>query len=110
MVGAKNAYFPIDPHSKQFAPQVVSKVWNTANKIGFSDYFKFEDTTPILDDHYYINTIANIPCIDIIHKDPTTSSNFGTFWHTHSDDMNSIDKKTLHAVGQTLLEVIYNEK
>ncbi len=35
---------------------------------------------------------------------------FGDFWHTQADNMDIIDKATLNAVGQTVLEVIYNEK
>ena len=31
-------------------------------------------------------------------------------WHTIHDNMDHIDKNTLKAVGQTVLEVIYNEK
>ena len=30
-------------------------------------------------------------------------------WHTHADNMDVIDKATLKAVGQTLLQVIYEE-
>ena len=36
-------------------------------------------------------------------------TNFNKHWHTHKDDMDNIDKNTLNAVGQTLLEIIYNE-
>ena len=63
----------------------------------------------IIDDHYYVNTITAIPTIVIIEYDPLTESNFNKHWHTHKDDMNNIDKNTLTAVGQTLLEVIYTE-
>ena len=35
---------------------------------------------------------------------------FGTYWHTHDDNMDAIDSATLKAVGQTVLEVIYSER
>jgi hypothetical protein len=35
---------------------------------------------------------------------------FFEYWHTTKDDISIIDKQTLKAVGQTLLEVIYREK
>ncbi|MBT5859124.1 MAG: M28 family peptidase, partial [Flavobacteriales bacterium] len=38
-----------------------------------------------------------------------TESHFNKHWHTHKDDMNNIDRETLDAVGQTLLEVVYKE-
>ena len=73
------------------------------------NHFVFENANQILDDHYYVNTITGIPTIDIIEYDPATESNFNQHWHTHKDDMDNIDKSTLNAVGQTLLEVIYHE-
>ena len=93
----------------QYAPSVVKKVWDTAAKLGYSDYFRYKKTNSMTDDHLYINTMANIPCIDILQYDPSTKSTFGSYWHTHDDNMDIIDKNTLKAVGQTLLEVIYSE-
>lgn len=110
MVGAKDAFFTKEEISRYFASNVVDKVWNTAEKLGYSNFFLNQKTNPITDDHYYINTIAQIPSIDIIQHDPTTDSGFGAYWHTHNDNMDIIDKTTLKAVGQTLLEVLYNEK
>lgn len=109
MVGAKNAMFAQERYSLQYAPSVVRKVWDAANRIGYSDYFPFREGGGVLDDHYYINTIANIPTIDIIQFDPTTRSGFGSYWHTHADNMSIIDANTLNAVGQTVLQVIYSE-
>ena len=63
----------------------------------------------IIDDHYYINTLAKIPTIDIIEHDNKTKTGFNKYWHTHGDNMQNISKKTLKAVGQTVLHVIYNE-
>ena len=110
MVGAKNAQFTMEGISMEYAGDIVKKVWNTAAQAGYSDYFIFNKTRAITDDHYYVNKIAQIPTIDIIQYDPQTSSNFSASWHTHNDNMNVIDKNTLKAVGQTLLEVIYREK
>jgi len=45
--------------------------------------------------------------IDIIEYD--SGSGFGKYWHTQDDNMQVIDKNTLKAVGQTLLQVLYNE-
>ena len=110
MVGASNAKFYQEINSKYFAPRVLKKLWNTAHKIGYGSYFIFEDGGAITDDHVYVNKHLNIPCIDIIQYDPTTSSSFGSYWHTHNDNMDIIDKNTLKAVGQTVLEFIYSEQ
>lgn len=110
MVGAKNALFYKELYSLQFAPELVDKVWNTGADLGYGQYFSYEHGGMITDDHVYVNQLTNIPCIDIIQHDPASSTSFGSYWHTHNDNMDNIDKQTLKAVGQTVLEVIYNEK
>ena len=37
-------------------------------------------------------------------------SSFGPTWHTIHDDMAHIDKNTLQAVGQTIIQVLFSEK
>ncbi|MBL4658242.1 MAG: M28 family peptidase [Flavobacteriales bacterium] len=110
MVGAKNAKFAMEAYSMQFAPHIVNRVWKKAAAAGYSDYFIFKRVSERTDDHLYINRIAQIPCIDIIQYDPTTTHGFGSYWHTTKDNMDIIDKATLKAVGQTVLEVLYSEK
>lgn len=109
MVGAEKATFTKEGSSMQYAGDVVDKVWRIAAAKGFSDYFIFQETKGIIDDHTYVNTMANIKCIDIIHYDYNTPSNFWKYWHTHGDTMDKINRNTLKAVGQTLLEVLYAE-
>ena len=109
MVGAKNATFRQEQISFYYGVNILQKVWRTANKLGFGNHFIYQKSKQIVDDHYYVNTLTGIPTIDIIEFDPTTENNFNKHWHTHRDDMNNIDKSTLNAVGQTLLEVVYNE-
>ena len=109
MVGAKDATFRHEQFSSYYASNILQKVWRKASRLGFSNHFVFENANQILDDHYYVNTITGIPTIDIIEYDHATENNFNKHWHTHKDDMDNIDKSTLNAVGQTLLEVIYTE-
>ena len=109
MVGAENATFRHEEISFYYGSTILQKVWRKASHLGFGNYFVFENAKQIMDDHYYVNTITGIPTIDIIEYDPSTETNFNKHWHTHKDDMDNIDKNTLNAVGQTLLEVIYNE-
>lgn len=108
MVGAKDAVFAREGYSAFYANDVISKVWKAAEISGAGKYFINEEYGEITDDHYYINKIAQIPCIDILHYDIYKNS-FFDHHHKCSDDINTIDKNTLKAVGQTLLEVIYNE-
>jgi Zn-dependent M28 family amino/carboxypeptidase len=109
MVGGKNAVFPKESYSMYFAPSVVNKVWRIAAELGYSNYFINKTGPPLTDDHLYINKIAGIPSIDIIHYE-VDNYRFNETWHTHDDNLENIDKNTLHVVGHTLLEVLYREK
>ncbi len=110
MVGAKNARFPVEGVSYNFAPQLVEQVWQLARQMGFGNYYVLENGGAVTDDHYFVNTIARIPMIDIINL-PVNSGNgrFGDHWHTHNDDMDIIDPRTLRAAGQVVLAVLYRE-
>jgi hypothetical protein len=109
MVGAKGAVFAREGYSVFYANDIINKVWKAAEVSGAGNYFSKEEYGEITDDHYYINKIAQIPCVDILHYD-TYKQSFFDHHHKNTDDISTIDKNTLEAVGQTLLEVIYNEK
>ena len=110
MVGGINAQFTKEGFSYQYAPDIVDKIWNRANMLGFSSYFQNIETNPVIDDHFYINKIRNIPTIDIIEYSSSTETGFNKHWHTLSDNMDNIDKETLYVVGVVILSTIYSEK
>jgi Zn-dependent M28 family amino/carboxypeptidase len=110
MVGGQGARFYRELGSLQYARNVVDKVWAAARTAGYGSYFPDEDGGAITDDHVPVNQVALIPCIDIIPYYPDCQqSSFGPTWHTVSDDMNHLDRSTLQAVGQTLVQVLYSE-
>ena len=106
MIGAPDAVFYQEYFSLQYAAEPLQHVWNTARQLGYSRYFVPRNGGAITDDHYFVNTIAHIPCIDIIHFDAQTGTGFPAYWHTHSDDMSNVSKTTLDAVGKTVLTAI----
>ena len=108
MVGGKDARFHREGYSDYFAKHIVDKVWAAAHASGNGQWFPYADGGVITDDHLPINQIARIPCIDIIGHYPETG--FAPTWHTLDDTMENIDPAVLCAVGQTVLQVIYNEK
>ena len=108
MVGAKNASFFKEATSMRYAPQIVEEVWSTARDLGYGKFFINAEGGAITDDHQYVILGRNIPCIDIIYTDPESDNGFGPHWHTQNDTMDNIDRETLKAVGQTVLEVVYN--
>ncbi len=111
MVGAKGSRFAREETSRAYAGDVVEKVWRTANQIGYSDYFPFQDSPGITDDHSYVIQHANIRMADIIAYDPSSPDGFfGPYHHRHTDNMDIIDRNTLKAVGQTVLHVVMTEQ
>ena len=111
MVGGEGASFYKEGMSKQYANAIVNKVWAAAKTAGYGSYFPDGDGGAVTDDHIPLNQKAGIPTIDIIPYYPDcTASSFGPTWHTVSDTMEHIDKNTLLAVGQTVLQVLYTEK
>ncbi len=111
MVGARNTSFPKEGVSMTFASREVNKIWALGQKLGYGRFFVDEKVGTITDDHLFVNTVAKIRMLDIIGmpRSPGANSSFGKHWHTHDDNMDVIDVRTLRAVGQTLLEVIYRE-
>jgi glutaminyl-peptide cyclotransferase len=109
MVGAKNAQFHREGFSMEFAPSVVEKVWNTADRLGYSHVFVKQNKEGIVDDHYFVSKTGKIPAIDIVHFEPGVGF-FGTFHHAQQDNMEIIGKETLKAVGETVLNVVYYEE
>lgn len=107
MVGASNVVFGWEQNSEQMATPVLEKVWATAQNLSYGNHFAYVKVGGIDDDHVYVNR-AGIPTIDII--DFSVNGRFPEHHHTHRDNMSVINKNSLKAVGQTLLEVIYTAK
>lgn len=109
MVGAKNSQFFKEGASLRYAPRIVTKIWDTAARLGYSDYFVKQDAHAITDDHIFVNEFAKIPMVDIVHYQQGVGY-FGDYHHSQRDNMELIGKETLEAVGSTLLHVIYYEE
>lgn len=108
MVGGAGARFDKDVVSMHFASYVVNGVWKTAADMGYASLFSNEMGGSLIDDHYYVNMLSGIPCIDII--DYTKDEGFPVTWHTVNDNLENIDKTVLNAVGKVLSNYIYNLK
>ena len=110
MVGGEGARFYQEQVSLYYAPDVVRKVWAAAATVGYGSMFPKDEGGAITDDHLPLNQKAGIPCIDIIpHYPDCEASSFGPTWHTVNDDMQHIDRNTLQAVGQTIIQVLFSE-
>lgn len=110
MVGAQDAVFNQEGTSLVYAPTVVTKVWNAARDLGYSHLFRSDKTPQTVDDNLFVSEIAGIPSVNIVHYQVTVlPMGYGAFHHTHRDNMDIIDPKTLDAVGKVVMDVVWNE-
>jgi glutaminyl-peptide cyclotransferase len=109
MVGAQDARYTKDGYSIANARIETDNVWSIAAQLGYGLYFSgaVNDFASV-DDHYFVMQGSGIPMVEVIHRD-VNSGEFFPHWHRTTDDINSIDKATLKATGQTMLEVLYRE-
>jgi hypothetical protein len=111
MVGGEGAAFYQEGVSLQHASGVVKRLWRAARQAGYSSYFPKEQGGFVTDDHVPLNEKAGIPTADVIPYYPDCpQSSFGPTWHTVSDTMEHIDRATLKAVGQSVVQMLWTEK
>ena len=101
MVGDSNLNIPIEINSLKYAPDIVKKVWDTAEELHISEFNK-STGNEIYDDHIPLNEVG-IPTIDIIDFEYE-------YWHTQNDLPKYCSKNSLQSVGKVLLHFIYNYK
>ena len=107
MVGTEQPRFTKEEISRQYAGSVLNKMWAAAAALGHDKIFENTNTDPILDDHYYVNRLANIPMIDIVQN--SRGMSFFPHWHTVNDNLSHIDRNTLRITAEVLLKTIYGD-
>ena len=110
MVGGRGSTFSREMVSRYYADPIVGLLWALANQLGYGHYFPMKDGGYLTDDHVNVNRIARIPCIDVVPHFTEGPSSFGPTWHTVSDTPENIDTNVLMAVGQSLTQLLYNER
>lgn len=107
MVGGQNAKFHKEYFSEQYAPQLNTAIWTMADASGYGSVFVQSMGGGITDDHLEFIK-QGIPAIDIIEYSPGETG-FNSRWHTVNDTMDGIDRNSLKAVGQTVLNYVLRE-
>lgn len=103
MVGGKDACFPREYFSQQYAPQLNEMFWSAASAAGHSDRFPNRIGGAVTDDHLEMLK-TGVPAIDIIEYRP--QEGFNPTWHTTADNLDNISKETLGAVGESLMQFL----
>lgn len=102
MVGDKNLGIYREGYSVEHAPEIVDKVWSTAERLGYAKTFRDAERHTISDDHVPLIR-AGVKCIDIIDFD------YGP-WHTLDDTPERCSPKSLETVGRVVATVVYGER
>ena len=103
MVGDTDPVYLEEPNSKDYAPEVVERVWRTAERLGLARYFPRSEGIPVTDDHIPLNE-AGIRTIDIIDFDYGPAN---AYWHTLDDSLENVSAEGLGVVGRVVSEVVY---
>lgn len=98
MIGDKDLRIPYEMNSFQQAPEVVSRVWQTAADMGYGDVFVQESGGLVNDDHIPLLN-AGMRVIDVI--DLTYPQH-----HTQYDTMDKISAKSLATVGDVATALV----
>jgi glutaminyl-peptide cyclotransferase len=112
MIGDKSLQLYPEGHSLTGAPEVVSRVWNTARELGYGKYFINEPKRGITDDHlpFIRKGLRVIDVIDIDYCVDGSTDCGGdadrNIHHTQQDTMDKISAKSLQIVGDVALTLI----
>ena len=103
MVADRDPRFPQEGYSRQYAPEVVERVWTLAEELGYGDYFPRVHGMAVTDDHVPLNR-AGIRSIDIIDFDYGPGN---AYWHTLRDDLEHVSPEGPGVVGEVLVELVW---
>ena len=110
MVGAKDAHFNMEGTSMAFAPARVKHIWQTAERLGHADLFTTAVTPQTIDDNLFVSQFAGIPSVNIVHyRMRVLPMGYGPHHHTHADNLDIISTETLQAVGEVVMDVVWND-
>jgi len=98
MVGDRDQQFPQEGYSADRAPEVVERVWSTAESIGLGRVFRPRRGQYLTDDHIPLLQ-AGIRAIDLIDFEYP-------YWHTTQDTPDKLSAESLANVGKLALALV----
>ena len=98
MVGDKDLQFYQEGYSMASAPEVVQRVWQTADRLGYSKVFIARAGQTLIDDHVPLQQ-AGIRAIDVIDFD-------FPYHHTTDDTIDKVSAESLQIVGDVAVALV----
>jgi hypothetical protein len=107
MIGDADLEILQEGYSVERAPEVVSRVWDTAAKLGYQRYFPPRAGTSITDDHIPLldKGLRVIDVIDIDYLAPPGSAK-PNYHHTPDDTLDKVSARSLKIVGDVAYTLI----
>ena len=110
MIGDKDLQIYQESNSISAAPEVVSRVWQTAADLGYSNYFISQNNQAVTDDHVPLLK-RGLRVIDVIDIDYCTQGTdcVGTprnLHHTMQDTFDKVSAKSLQIVGDVAVTLV----
>lgn len=114
MIGDADLQMYEEGWSLQFAPEVVSRVWQTAADLGYSKYFIPQQGLTVTDDHVPLIRKGGLRVIDVIDiqygpmpkgYDAMTQPN-PNYHHTLQDTMDKVSAHSLQVVGDVAVTLV----
>jgi Zn-dependent M28 family amino/carboxypeptidase len=102
MVGDKDLQIYYEGNSHSFAPEVVQRVWQTADRLGYGRTFIHGVRHTLIDDHVPLQR-AGIHAIDLIDYDYGPNN---AYWHTGEDTIDKISAASLAIVGNVAIALV----
>jgi Zn-dependent M28 family amino/carboxypeptidase len=111
MIGDKNLQIYQESNSVGAAPEVVSRVWSTADDLGYGKYFINVNKGGVTDDHVPLLK-RGLRVIDVIDDDYCSDGSIGcepgpnNLHHTMQDTIDKVSAKSLQAVGDVAVALV----
>lgn len=107
MIGDANLSIPQESNSVKRAPEVVSRVWDTAAKLGYQRYFPPSIGYEVTDDHIPLldKGLRVIDVIDLDYLGPPGSGK-PNYHHTPEDTLDKVSAQSLKIVGDVAYALI----
>jgi len=107
MIGDADLEIPQEGYSVERAPEVVTRVWETAAKLGYQRYFPPRVGSSITDDHLPLlnKGLRVIDVIDLDYLGPPGGSK-PNYHHTPDDTLDKVSAQSLKIVGDVAYSLI----
>jgi len=107
MIGDADLSIPQESNSVTRAPEVVSRVWDTAAKLGYQRYFPPTLGYAVTDDHIPLldKGLRVIDVIDLDYLGPPGSGK-PNYHHTPEDTLDKVSAQSLKVVGDVAYSLI----